>query len=219
MVIRVGEILEVKEKQENKDVPHEKMQHSIEDKKLHEKSFERPDVIDAKVYKLKSRFVKHSIFITIGYVEVDGKRRPYEIFINSKDLSKAAEFTVLTRLISAIFRKTSNPVFILEELKSVHDPNGGYFKDGKYIHSIYAEIADVIERFFEEIGLIKKEHDMSLIKFASPSLMSSITENVNLSEEEMLNLKICPECNMKTLKVENGCFVCINPECNYSKCD
>ena len=215
MVIKSEEIIEIKEMkmEETKD-----KKETIIKKELEEKKFERPDVINAKVYKLKSRFVKHSIYITIGYVEEDGKKRPYEIFINSKDLSKAAEFAVLTRLISAIFRKTSNPVFILEELKSVHDPNGGYFKNGKYIHSLYAEIADIIEQFFEEIGLIKRESDVSLIKFASSSL--SIGETKHTHEDvDISDLKICPECNMKTLKVENGCYTCINPECGYSKCD
>lgn len=209
----------------------------------------RPYVINAKVYKIKSNFVKNSIFITLGYIEEDGKNRPFEIFINSKDLSKAAEFAVLTRLISAIFRKTHDPSFILEELKSIHDPNGGYFKNGKYIHSLYAEIAEVMEEFFIDIGLLKKESDKTLLEFSVaslsiPSLTSasySTTQTKNASEplpidvvnkdgkvitpssQQILDVgemfRICPQCNMKTLKIEEGCYVCMNPECNYSKCD
>ena len=113
----------------------------------------RPEIVNAKVYKLRSGFVKHSVYITLGYIEQNGHNRPIEIFINSKDLTKNAEYAVLTRLISAIFRKSANPTFILEELSSIHDPNGGYHKNGKYIHSFYSEIADVMERFFKEIGL------------------------------------------------------------------
>ena len=95
--------------------------------KLNEHIAERPGIVEAKVYKLRSGFVKHSVYITMGYIEQNGKKRPIEIFINSKDLTKSAEYAVLTRLISAIFRKSANPSFILEELSSIHDPNGGTF--------------------------------------------------------------------------------------------
>ena len=108
-------------------------------------NFVRPDVVNAKVYKLKSAFVKNSVFITLGYVKADdGSISPVEIFINSKDLTKAPEYVVLTRLISAIFRRATNPMFILEELQGIFDPNGGSFKEGKYYHSFYAEISDII---------------------------------------------------------------------------
>ncbi len=118
---------------------------------------ERPATVDAKVYKLRSGFVKQGVFITLGYIEQNGRKRPIEIFINSKDLTKNAEYAVLTRLISAIFRKSANPTFILEELSSIHDPNGGYHRDGKYIPSLYSEIADVIKRFFKEIGCLEEK--------------------------------------------------------------
>ena len=107
----------------------------------------RPEVVDAKVYKLKSAFVKNSVFITLSYVNDNGVLSPIEIFINSKDLTKTSEYVVLTRLISAIFRRSTNPMFILEELQGIFDPNGGSFKEGKYYHSFYSEIADVIKRF------------------------------------------------------------------------
>ena len=108
----------------------------------------RPQVVDAKVYKVKSAFVKNAVFITLSYVESENGRKPIEIFINSKDLNRAPEYVVLTRLISAIFRRAADPMFILEELHGIHDPNGGSFKQGKYYHSFYAEVAETIERFF-----------------------------------------------------------------------
>ena len=108
----------------------------------------RPEVVDAKVYKVRSAFVKNSVFITLSYIITDLGRRPIEIFINSKDLNRSAEYVVLTRLISAIFRRATDPMFILEELHGIQDPNGGSFKDGRYYHSFYAEVAHVIERFF-----------------------------------------------------------------------
>ena len=116
----------------------------------------RQDVVDAKVYKLKSAFIKNSVFITMSYIKHEDQIRPIEIFINSKDLTRAPEYVVLTRLISAIFRRSPNPLFILEELQGIFDPNGGSFKEGKYYHSFYAEIADVIERFFYDVNILEK---------------------------------------------------------------
>ena len=116
----------------------------------------RPEVIDAKVYKLKSLFVKYSVFITLSYVKDNSGIRPMEIFINSKDLTRAPEYVMLTRLISAVFQRSDDPRFVLEELQGIFDPNGGKFKDGKYYHSFYAEIADVIERFLFDVGIMDR---------------------------------------------------------------
>ncbi len=177
---------------------------------------ERPEVLEAKVYQLNSAFVNYPVFITISYVRENGTLRPFEIFINSKDLSKSAEYTVLSRLISEIFRRSEDPTFIIDELRSIHDPNGGAFKDGRYIASLYGEIADILETFFYEMGLVKtkpKPSQMALFAFAAPN-----NNNKNQPTENSL-LKVCPSCNQRTLKVENGCMTCINPECNYSKCD
>ena len=188
----------------------------------------RPEVVDAKVYKVKSAFVKNSVFITLGYTDsLEFGRKPIEIFINSKDLNKAPEFVVLTRLISAIFRRATDPMFILEELHGIHDPNGGSFKEGKYYHSFYAEVAETIERFFYDVGIIKEKTDEQL----ATEETQTIAENKSLEEElikeevpsnsniEQTNaaFKICPDCNSKSLKNENGCDSCI--QCGYSKCD
>jgi len=116
----------------------------------------RPKVLDAKVYKLKSLFVKYSVFITLSYVKDNSGIRPMEIFINSKDLTRAPEYVMLTRLISAVFQRSDDPRFVLEELQGIFDPNGGKFKEGKYYHSFYAEIADVIERFLFDVGIIER---------------------------------------------------------------
>ncbi len=172
----------------------------------------RPEIVSAKVYKLRSGFVKHSVYITLGYITQNGRNRPIEIFINSKDLTKNAEYAVLTRLISAIFRKSNNPVFILEELSSIHDPNGGYHKNGKYIHSFYSEIADVIEQFFKEIGCMDQPEESTLAPEVTEALASA-EPNTNTE------FQICPDCSQRSVKLENGCLSCINPECGYSKCD
>ena len=116
----------------------------------------RPEVVDAKVYKLKSAFVNKSVFITLSYIQDEGRKRPVEIFINSKDLSRSHEYVMLTRLISAVFRRDADVMFILEELQGILDPEGGRFKEGNFYQSLYAEIAEVIERFFYDVGILDK---------------------------------------------------------------
>ena len=187
-------------------------------------SSERPEVCDAKVYKLKSAFVKNSVFITLSYIDTDNGRKPIEIFINSKDLNRAPEYVVLTRLISAIFRRATDPMFILEELHGIHDPNGGSFREGKYYHSFYAEVAETIERFFYDVGIISNDNksQSSSIKksFDAKEEESKIKIPIDTSEENPnLNseFKLCPDCSSKSLKMENGCDMCV--ECGYSKCD
>ena len=173
----------------------------------------RPESVEAKVYRLKSRFVKERMYITLSYVKTDeGIHRPIEMFINSKDLSKLPEYTVLTRLISTIFRTFADPKFILDELKSIYDPNGGYFLKGKYIYSFYSEIAMIIEKFFIDIGFMgdaesKLDNWIENAKKMNPQ--KEIKEN---------HFKICPQCNEKSLQLDGGCLMCINPECGYSKC-
>lgn len=168
------------------------------------KKVERPNVLKAEVYKLKSPVVSNAIYVTISYIQKNDKNMPFEIFINSKDLSKASEYAVLTRLISAIFRSVQNPEFIIEELRGIYDPSGGYFKEGKYMHSFYAEIAEIIEQSLNGNGLV--------------STGKSIQSNLQVSVVNT-NLKLCPKCNQMTLKRENGCDSCVNPECLYSRCD
>ncbi len=219
------EIKEVKKKQEQETV--------LQKEKVSAVPLERPYQIDGKIYKLKSRFVAHSIFITIGYIRDGNKVRPFEIFINSKDLSRAAEFTMLTRLLSAIFRRFEDPVFILEELRSVYDPNRiGYWitldekgEKRRYIHSLYGEIAEVIEQFFREMGIIKEENQTTQQftttiqeKEIKPKIQESIPEKIYEGVDELNLFQICPVCNLRTLKIEGGCYTCINPECGYTKC-
>jgi ribonucleoside-diphosphate reductase alpha chain len=118
---------------------------------------ERPDVVEARVYRLRSGFVRHNVYITLGWVEQGGQRRPMEIFFNSKDLTRSPEYAILTRLISALFRKSADPAFILEELRGIHDPAGGVYKNGRYMLSFYAEVAEVIERFFYDVGILRPQ--------------------------------------------------------------
>ena len=173
----------------------------------------RPEVVDAKVYKLKSAFVKKSVFITLSYTQENGQKRPIEIFINSKDLSRSHEYVMLTRLISAVFRRDADVMFILEELQGILDPEGGRFKEGNYYQSLYAEIAEVIESFFYDVGILKARTESALHNDGEQEKAQVAESLIDVNN----NFKICPACSNKTLKVENGCDVCI--QCGYSKCD
>ena len=212
-------IVEVKNNQKSSEKSE---QNTVQKKQS--SSASRPKVVDAKVYKVKSAFVKNSVFITLSYVDTENGRRPIEIFINSKDLNRAPEYVVLTRLISAIFRRATDPMFILEELHGIHDPNGGSFKEGRYYHSFYAEVAETIEKFFYDVGIISKEDtkkDKEQLDQVPTDEMPELVENVaeSLIADDSMNVefRICPACSSKSLKTENGCDTCI--ECGYSKCD
>ena len=212
-------IVEVKN---NNKSPEKSEQNTVQKKQS--SSASRPKVVDAKVYKVKSAFVKNSVFITLSYVDTENGRRPIEIFINSKDLNRAPEYVVLTRLISAIFRRATDPMFILEELHGIHDPNGGSFKEGRYYHSFYAEVAETIEKFFYDVGIISKKDTKKdkeqldqVPNDEMPELVENVAESLIADDSMNVEFRICPACSSKSLKTENGCDTCM--ECGYSKCD
>ena len=215
-MIKIGastKIEEVSNKKENTSKSKKQDQQRVEQTMS---STIRPEVVDAKVYKLKSAFVKNSVFITLSYVNENSQSRPIEIFINSKDLTRAPEYVVLTRLVSAIFRRSNDPMFILEELQGIFDPNGGTFKEGKYYHSFYAEIADVIERFFFDVGILERPDARQIENDGGDKQVVLAKDEGNAGNTKF---RICMECNNRTLKTENGCDICMNPDCGYSKCD
>jgi ribonucleoside-diphosphate reductase alpha chain len=213
-MIKIGASTKIEEISKNKKTDN--IQKEIKNNPAKIQNTLRPEVVDAKVYKLKSAFVKNSVFITLSYVQDNEEVRPIEIFINSKDLTRAPEYVVLTRLVSAIFRRSNDPMFILEELQGIFDPNGGTFKEGKYYHSFYAEIADVIERFFFDVGIME-------LPDARPVEDNGKSNKIVLAKEEgnagNIEFRVCKECNNRTLKTENGCDICMDPDCGYSKCD
>ncbi|MBF0423307.1 MAG: hypothetical protein HQL73_09980, partial [Magnetococcales bacterium] len=103
----------------------------------------RPDVLDGTTYKIKTPNSEHTFYVTINDILIDGKRRPFEIFINSKSMESLEWMVALTRVLSATFRREENAVFLVDELRSIFDAKGGYFKPGgKRMPSIVAEIGD-----------------------------------------------------------------------------
>ena len=214
-MIKIGASTKIEEISKNEQSKNKKKE--IKKSSYSLQNTQRPEVVDAKVYKLKSAFVKNSVFITLSYVKEDMETRPIEIFINSKDLTRAPEYVVLTRLVSAIFRRSNDPMFILEELQGIFDPNGGTFKEGKYYHSFYAEIADVIERFFFDVGIMEVPDARPVEDNGNPN--SIIIQAKEEGNSGNIEFRVCKECNNRTLKTENGCDICMDPDCGYSKCD
>ena len=124
---------------------------------------DRPEALPGQTYKVRWPDSDHAFYITINDIEQDGRRRPFEIFINSKNMEHYAWTVALTRMISAVFRRGGDVSFVVEELKAVFDPRGGQWMDGRYVPSLLAAIGEVIERHMIEIGFLppKREHGRS----------------------------------------------------------
>ena len=166
---------------------------------------ERPETLDGVTYKLKWPESAHAIYITMNDVVVSGRRRPFEIFINSKNMEHYAWTVALTRMISAVFRRGGDVSFVVEELKAVFDPRGGAWMKGRYVPSILAAIGGVIERHLIEIGFIAGE-GMGLSE--DPAAERRIVGGVAPST--------CPSCGGFNLVMKEGCETC--QDCGHSKC-
>ncbi|MGR3493768.1 adenosylcobalamin-dependent ribonucleoside-diphosphate reductase [Citreimonas sp.] len=166
---------------------------------------ERPSELEGATYKLKWPDSEHAIYLTINDIIVGGRRRPFEVFINSKNMEHFAWTVALTRMISAVFRRGGDVSFVVEELKAVFDPRGGAWVQGKYIPSILAAIGGVIERHMVAIGFLEGE---------GTGLKSDPTAQVvNLGTPRG---KPCPSCGQYDLQMVEGCMTCLS--CGHSKC-
>jgi hypothetical protein len=185
----------------------------------------RPDKLVGNTYKVKTPVTEHALYITINDIivnegEPNEHRRPFEIFINSKNMEHFQWIVALTRVMSAVFRKGGDVTFLVEELHSVFDPNGGYFKKGgKYIPSLVAEIGEVVEQHLQEIGMLKKdgpdEHQKKLIEEKKAEYLQKQAGETN-AEGFPPGAQLCKKCNTKAAIVMDGCLTCLN--CGESKC-
>jgi ribonucleoside-diphosphate reductase alpha chain len=166
---------------------------------------DRPQSLEGHTYKLKWPDSDHALYITINDIVLNGHRRPFEIFINSKNMEHYAWIVALTRMVSAVFRRGGDVSFVVEELKAVFDPRGGAWMNGKYVPSIIAAIGGVIERHLISIGFIDGE-GMGLK--SDPQ-----AEVVNLGRPQG---PACPACGQYDMRMVEGCLTCAN--CGYSKC-
>ncbi len=168
--------------------------------------FDRPQELEGATYKLKWPDSEHAIYVTINDIIVAGHRRPFEIFINSKNMEHFAWTVALTRMISAVFRRGGDVSFVVEELKAVFDPRGGAWMQGKYIPSILAAIGGVIEKHLVVIGFIGGE-GMGLKTDPQADVVA-----LNAPKG-----KSCASCGSYEMRMVEGCMTCAN--CGFSKCD
>ncbi len=199
---------------------------------MHE-SFERPEKLIGSTYKMKTPMSEHAMYITINDVVLNEGtehevRRPFEVFINSKNMEHFQWVVALTRLISAVFRKGGDATFLVEELKAVFDPKGGYFKKGGvFMPSIVAEIGYAIEDHMKSIGLIDSELDEHQKKFLEEKRKEiegksvKKTEAATESSEEgeasyPASATLCMKCSTKAVVLMDGCMTCLS--CGDSKC-
>ena len=172
---------------------------------------ERPDSLAGATYKLRWPESDHAIYITINDVIRDGRRRPFEIFINSKNTEHYAWTVAITRMISAVFRRGGDVSFVVEELKAVFDPRGGQWLGGHYVPSLLAAIGEVIERHLIEIGFLPSPAKEALAEQEAARLAAG-----DHRPGATVRLNPCPRCNQASLLRQEGCDMCTS--CGYSKC-
>ena len=166
---------------------------------------DRPQALEGNTYKLKWPDSEHAIYLTVNDIIINGHRRPFEVFINSKNMEHFAWTVALTRMISAVFRRGGDVSFVVEELKAVFDPRGGAWMGGKYIPSILAAIGGVIERHMISIGFIEGE-GMGL----------KTDPQANVVGFDTPRGKACPSCGQYEMRMVEGCMTCAS--CGHSKC-
>ncbi|WP_323915957.1 TSCPD domain-containing protein [Aeromonas veronii] len=211
-----------------KDEPQEELAPQDEDVVHMHETVLRPERLMGTTYKLKTpeHVSEHSLFITINDIilnegTVHETRRPFEIFINSKSLEHYQWIVALTRIISAVFRKGGDVTFLVEELRSVFDPKGGYWNKGKYVPSLIAEIGNVIESHLTEIGMLKApgldEHQQAFLAEKQAELKAAQeAEEQQAGSGFPANAALCYKCHSKALVLKDGCMTCLN--CGDSKC-
>ena len=216
---------------------------------MHER-IERPDVLIGSTYKIKSPLVEHAMYVTINDIVLNAgtdheHRRPFEVFINSKSMDHFQWIVALTRIMSAVFRKGGDVTFLVEEMKAVFDPKGGYFKaGGVYMPSLVAELGMIIEDHLKSIGMMHdpemSEHQRALIaekrrayeqrskknsdvgsagEMGGAMAASAQAEDIEVTGDGVSfppTATMCHKCSTKALVLMDGCATCLN--CGYSKC-
>ena len=210
---------------------------------MHER-IERPEVLIGSTYKIKSPLVEHAMYVTINDIVLNAgteheHRRPFEVFINCKSMEHFQWIVALTRIMSAVFRKGGDVTFLVEEMKAVFDPRGGYFKaGGVYMPSLVAELGTIIEDHLKSIGMLHdpemSDAQRALIAEKRRAYEQSQKKNLELipaasgtDHQEDLEVTgdgasfpptatMCHKCSTKALVLMDGCATCLN--CGYSKC-
>ncbi|HTW38085.1 MAG TPA: hypothetical protein VMD49_05915 [Steroidobacteraceae bacterium] len=239
MTIKIGKKIVKYEVQRPEDKPAERAAAApeaemVKDKagrtakviRMHER-LERPEVLVGSTYKIKTPISDHAMYVTINDIVLNEgtefeQRRPFEIFINSKNLDHFQWIVALTRIISAVFRKGGDVTFLVDELKAVFDPRGGYWQPGgKFMPSIIAELGYVIERHLQMIGLMRRpqldEHQRKLVdekraEYEARGKQADAFAHGHFPE----GAQLCGKCSTAAVVMMDGCMTCLN--CGDSKC-
>lgn len=214
---------------------------------MHER-IERPEILIGSTYKIKSPLFEHALYVTINDIVLNAgteheSRRPFEIFINSKNMDHFQWIVALTRIMSAVFRKGGDVTFLVDEMKAVFDPRGGYFKaGGVYMPSLVAEMGAIVEDHLKSIGMIHdpemSDAQRALIaekraayeqrdskknsELSAPAGIGAVEprqEDVSVTGDGASfppSATVCHKCSTKALVLMDGCATCLN--CGYSKC-
>jgi ribonucleoside-diphosphate reductase alpha chain len=183
---------------------------------------ERETVLAGYTYKLKWPGSDHAIYVTINDIERDGpaggvsstRRRPFEIFINTRNLEHYAWTVALTRMISAVFRRGGDVTFVADELKAVFDPQGGHWVAGRYVPSLLAAIGEVIETHMIRTGFL--QGDEARIALQQDQRQADAAAQGSPSGERAMRIKLCPRCSSADYVHQEGCWVC--HACGFSRC-
>ncbi|MFK8014250.1 MAG: NrdJb [Gammaproteobacteria bacterium] len=188
---------------------------------------DRPEVLVGSTYKVKTPVSDHAMYVTINDIVLNQgtaheNRRPFEIFINSKNLDHYQWIVALTRIISAVFRKGGDATFLVDELKAVFDPRGGYWKaGGKYMPSIIAELGEVVEQHFIAIGILQPpemdENTKAIIAEKRREFEERNKQTDAFADEVYPEgAQLCNKCNTVAAIMMDGCMTCLS--CGESKC-
>jgi hypothetical protein len=194
--------------------------------RMHEK-LERPEMLLGSTYKVKTPISDHAMYVTINDIILNPdtafeQRRPFEIFINSKNLDHYQWIVALTRIMSAVFRKGGDVTFLVDELKAVFDPRGGYWQPGgKFMPSIIAELGYVVEKHLQFIGLLPPaqldEQQQKLVEMKRKEFEEQTKQQDAFAKNEFpVGAQLCAKCNMTAVVMMDGCMTCLN--CGDSKC-
>ena len=185
-------------------------------------------MLRGSTYKVKTPVDDHAMYVTINDIilnqgtEFESQRRPFEIFINSKNLDHYQWIVALTRIMSAVFRKGGDVTFLVDELKAVFDPRGGYWQPGgKFMPSIIAELGHIVEKHLQFIGLLPNEtmdeHQQALIDAKRKEFEDQSRQQDAFAESEFpAGAQLCGKCSVTAVVLMDGCMTCLN--CGESKC-
>ncbi|MFA5494833.1 MAG: NrdJb [Porticoccaceae bacterium] len=203
--------------------PQEKLSLAVQ--KMDE-NVDRPETLHGTTYKIKTPLTDHALYITINDIVLNPdtdheQRRPFEVFINSKSMDHFQWVVALTRVLSAVFRKGGDCTFLVEEMKAVFDPKGGYFKKGgKFMPSLVAEIGDCLETHMKSIGLIEdpdiSDHQRQIMNQKRAEFESRTAATEESASQYPAGAQLCNKCMTQAMIMMDGCMTCLS--CGESKC-